>query len=61
MRLKARGSPYSPTSALQLLARIQRHRATIGEQTYSGLSRITPQQAQLFEELDLQKPAARTL
>ena len=61
MRLKASGSAFSPTSALQLLARIQKHRATIGESAYTGVSRLSPQQIRLFENLDLPKPASAPL
>ncbi len=61
MRLKASGAGFSPTSALQLLGRIQKHRAMIGETTYTGVSRMTPQQIQLFENLNLAKPPVRSL
>ena len=61
MRLKARGNSLSPTSALQLLGRIQQHRATIGEHTYRGISRMTAQQTQIFQDLNLQKPASKAL
>lgn len=57
MRLKAHGSRHSPTTALELLRRIQRHRATIGEHAYAGLSKATPEQLRLFEELQLPIPA----
>jgi len=39
LRLKASGSALSPTSALQLLSRIQKHRATIGEHSSIPVSR----------------------
>jgi hypothetical protein len=55
-RLKASGSPHSPSTALELLRRIQQHRATIGERSYSGLSKTTPEQLSLFEALDLRSP-----
>lgn len=47
-RLKASGSPYSPSTALELLRRIQQHRATLGEHSYSGVSKATPEQLSLF-------------
>lgn len=47
LRLKANGSAASPKTALQLLGRIQQHRATIGSKTYSGISRTTPEQHEL--------------
>jgi len=38
MRLKAKGHTASPRTTLDLLARIQRHQARIGERTVDGLS-----------------------
>ena len=61
MRLKASGSALSPTRALRLLSRIQSHRATIGEASYTGISRLSAEQTRLFEELNLPKPLARSL
>ena len=56
MRLKANGSQHSPSSALNLLRRIQQHRATIGERAYSGVSKTTTEQLDLFDALKLRKP-----
>jgi len=56
-RLKARGHDASPRTALDLLARIQRHHAKIGEHSVDGLSTTTPQQLELFDTLSLPKPA----
>jgi Transposase DDE domain len=56
MRLKAKGHSASPRTALDLLARIQRHRARIGERTVDGLSTTTPEQLELFDTLSLPKP-----
>ena len=57
MRLKAKGHGASPRRALDLLARIQRHQATIGERSVDGLSTTTPEQLELFDTLNLPKPA----
>lgn len=57
MRLKAKGHAASPRTALDLLARIQRHQAKVGECSVAGLSTTTPDQLELFETLDLPKPA----
>jgi len=57
MRLKAKGHSASPRTALDLLERIQRHTTSIGERTLNGLSTITPEQLELFDTLDLPKPA----
>jgi transposase len=56
MRLKAKGHAASPRTALHLLARIQRHQATIGERAVDGLSTTTPEQLELFDTLNLPKP-----
>ncbi|WP_272010658.1 IS1634 family transposase [Roseovarius sp. ZX-A-9] len=57
MRLKAKGHSASPRTALDLLARIQRHTAKIGERSVEGLSTKTPEQLELFDTLNLPKPA----
>ena len=57
MRLKARGHSASPRTALDLLARIQRHQAKIGDRSVEGLSTATSEQLELFDTLNLPKPA----
>ena len=57
MRLKARGHSASPRTALDMLARIQRHSTKIGERSIDGLSTTTPEQLELFNTLNLPKPA----
>ncbi len=57
MRLKARGHSASPRTALDLLARIQRHQAKIGDRSVDGLSTATSEQLELFDTLNLPKPA----
>lgn len=57
MRLKAKRHSASPRSALNLLARIQKHTAHIGDRTFNGTSKITPEQLDLFATLNLPKPA----
>jgi len=57
MRLKARGHTASPRTALDLLARIQKHTAHIGARTFNGTSKTTPEQLDLFDALSLPKPA----
>lgn len=56
MRLKAHGSMVSPKTALELLRRIQQHRATIGGHAYAGVSKTTQEQLDLFAALELPKP-----
>ena len=57
MRLKAKGHSASPRTALNLLARLQQHTTHIGTKTFTGTSRSQPEQLDLFEALDLPKPA----
>lgn len=56
MRLKAHGSARSPKSTLEILRRIQQHRVTIGDHAYTGLSKTTPEQQDLFAALKLARP-----
>ena len=57
LRLKAKGHSASPRTALDLLARIQKHTAHIGARTFNGTSTTTPEQLDLFDALSLPKPA----
>jgi Transposase DDE domain len=57
MRLKAKGHSASPRSALDLLARIQKHTAHAGNRTMHGISRTTSEQLALFDAMDLPRPA----
>ena len=57
MRLKAKGHDASPRTALDLLARIQKHTAHIGERTFNSTSKTTPEQLELFDALSLPRPA----
>ncbi|MGP3699903.1 IS1634 family transposase [Rhodobacter sp. NSM] len=57
MRLKAKGHAASPRTALDMLARIQKHTAHIGSRTLNGTTRTTPEQLDLFDALSLPKPA----
>ena len=57
MRLKAKGHAASPRTALDLLARIQKHTAHAGNRTLHGISKTTPEQLDLFDAMNLPKPA----
>jgi len=57
MRLKAKGHSASPRAALDLLTRIQKHTARIGNRTFNGTSKTTQEQLDLFDALSLPKPA----
>jgi len=56
MRLKAGGHDASLRTAFKRLARIRKHAAHIGTQTFDGNSRTTWEQLDLFKLLDLPKP-----
>jgi len=58
MKLKAAGHPLSPQKALTLLRQIQQHRVQIHGKTVTGLSRLHPQQTELFKALKLPTPTA---
>jgi hypothetical protein len=55
--LKAKGHAASPRTALDLLARIQKHTAHAGNRTLHGISKPTPEQLDLFDAMNLPKPA----
>ena len=57
MRLKAKGHHASPQVALDILSRIQKHTAYAGSRSFRGISNTTPEQLDLFETLNLPKPA----
>ncbi|MDI3335636.1 IS1634 family transposase [Defluviimonas aestuarii] len=57
MRLKAKGHSASPRTALDLLARIQKHTTHIGPRTFTEISKTQPEQLDLFDALSLAKPA----
>ena len=62
MRLRAAGHNASPERALELLRQLQRHRVHLpDDQTVTGLSTITAEQAQLFSSLKLPKPTTTNL
>jgi len=57
MRLKAKGHSASPRTALDLLACIHRHHARIAERALDGITTPSPEQMELFDTLNLPKPA----
>ena len=57
MRLKAKGHTASPRTALDLLARIHRHQARIADRKLEGITTPSPEQLELFDTLNLPKPA----
>jgi len=57
MRLKAKGHSASPQASLDLLSRIHRHQFQVAETALEGTTKSSPEQLELFEALDLPKPA----
>ena len=57
MRLKAGEHSASPRTALNLLSRIQRHTAHIGDHTFNTTNKTTSEQLDLFDALNLPRPA----
>ena len=57
MRLKAKGHNASPQASLDLLSRIHRHQFQVAETALEGTTKSSPEQLELFEALDLPKPA----
>lgn len=56
MCLHANGSTASPKAALELLRRIQQHKATVGTQEYTSISKATKAQLDLFAALEITPP-----
>ena len=62
LRLKASDHPLSPTRALELARKIQFHQVTLHRrETASGLTKLKPEQRDLFEAIGLPAPAASCL
>lgn len=56
MRLRANGSTASPKTAPERLRRIQQHKATVGAQKYTGISKATKAYLDLFAALEITPP-----
>lgn len=56
MRLKEHGSKASPKTALELLRRIQQHKATVGTKEFTGISKTTREQLDIFAALEVAAP-----
>ena len=59
MRLKAHGSKASPKTELELLWRIQQHKATVGAKEFRGISKATHEQLDIFTALEVAVPKNR--
>lgn len=58
MKLRAAGHPLSPRRALTLLRQIQHHRVLVGGRPVTGITRVQPEQMELFQALKLPAPSA---
>jgi transposase len=56
MRLKDHGSKASPKKALEILRRIQQHKATVGTKEFTGISKTTREQLDIFAALEVAAP-----
>ena len=56
MRLKAGEHSASPCTTLDILSRIQKHTAHIGDHTFNTTSKTTQEQLDLFDALNLPRP-----
>ncbi len=56
MRLRENGSTANPKTALELLRRIQQHKTTVGTKEYTGISKTTTAQLDLFAALEITPP-----
>lgn len=61
MRLKAGRLGMSVERALEKLRSIQYHQVRVDGETLTGLSRMTPEQKSLFDELEIARPAETRL
>jgi hypothetical protein len=56
LRLKAKGHSASPRMAIDLLSRIQKFTAHVGDKSFTGTTRSEPEQLDLFDALSLSRP-----
>ena len=61
MRLREGKSKLSVTRALERLQAIQLHRVRFGLRALSGLTKMTTEQLELFDPIDVTRPSADTL
>ena len=62
LRLKDRGSPYSPERALEVARRIQHHKVMLHQrQSASGVTTLSPEQQELFDTIGIPTPTSNAL
>jgi len=61
LRLKQAGSALSPARAIALAQRIQYHRVTLRHREIEGVTKLTPEQKELFDQLGVERPTTETV
>ena len=61
LRLKEAGSPLSPARAIALAQRIHYHRLTLRHREIEGVTKLTPEQKALFDQLGVERPTTETV
>ncbi len=61
LRLKEAGSALSPARAIALAQRIQYHRVTLRHRKIEGVTKLTPEQKELFDQLGVERPTTGTV
>jgi transposase len=60
-RLKASQSDFSPARALWKLRQIQTHQTTINHVPFNGISSLSAEQLELFQQLDINRPTSSNI
>jgi transposase len=61
LRLKQAGSGLSPGRAIELAQRIQYHRLTLRHRQINGVTKLTKEQKELFDQLGVERPTTETI
>jgi transposase len=61
LRLKQAGSALSPARAIALAQRIHYHRVTLRHREIEGVTKLTPEQKELFDQLGVERPTTETV
>jgi hypothetical protein len=61
LRLKQADSALSPAWAIALAQRIQYHRVTLRHREIEWVTKLTPEQKELFDQLGVERPTTETV
>jgi transposase len=61
LRLKAAGSALSPRRAIELAQRIHYHRLSLRHREIDGVTKLTTEQKELFDQLGVERPTTETI